>query len=98
MDERIKSICLAFECVKQNWSKGGSFQSLVDLICQSIGVESTKEIYELLKKSDALWLNNHLDDPGDDASEEETEQITTIKTVHPQMTQAHTDKKNHDFH
>jgi len=102
--DKITIAGLVFESIKQNWNKGGSFQSLVEMLCQRLEVPSTKEIYEFLKNSDALWLNNHLDDPGDDAPEDQTE-LDQVKsdTGEPikkivKVVQAHTDKKNHDFH
>ena len=66
--------------------------------------ESIKQIYEFLKKSDALWLNNHLDDHGEDAPEYDLEiycpKLGTGETIKKvvKIVQAHADKKNHDFH
>ena len=104
MMEKIVVAGLVFESIKQNWNKNGSFRSLVEVICQRLEVPFTEEIYEFLKKSDALWLNNHLDDPGEDAPEDQIEfdspKLGTSESVKKvvKIEQAHTDKKNHDFH
>ena len=95
--EKIQIACLVFEAIKQNWNKGGSFRSLVEIICQRLDVPFDEQIYELLKKADALWLNNHLEDSGEDMPEEETEP-TQVKERVAKVVQAHADKKNHDFH
>ena len=104
MMEKLAIAGLVFESIKQNWAKSGSFQSLVEIVCQRLDIPFDEEICEFLKKSDALWLNNHLDVPGDDAPEDQTE-LDQVKsdTGEPikkivKVVQAHTDKKNHDFH
>ena len=102
--EKIAIAGLVFESIKQNWNKGGSFQSLVEIICQRLSIPFNEEICEFLKKSDALWLNNHLDDHGEDAPEDQLEldppKLGTGETIKKvvKIVQAHTDKKNHDFH
>ena len=101
MMEKLAIAGLVFESIKQNWAKSGSFQSLVEIVCQRLDIPFDEEICEFLKKSDALWLNNHLDDPGDDAPEDQIE-LDQVKSgtseVIKKVVQAHTDKKNHDFH
>ncbi len=104
MMEKLAIAGLVFESIKQNWAKSGSFQSLVEIVCQRLDIPFDEEICEFLKKSDALWLHNHLDDPGEDAPEDDLELYCpklgtgeTIKKV-VKIVQAHTEKKNHDFH
>lgn len=96
----IEVVGLVFESIKQNWAKNGSFQSLVESICQRLGVSASQEVYDFLKKSDALWLNNHLEEPIEEETEEEKEEIVDAK-LNEEIKKSpyfNLKRKNHDFH
>lgn len=63
--DKINIACTIFESIKQNWLKSGDFDSLVKITCANLGIVENKDIEDRLKKSNALWLNNKLDDPLD---------------------------------
>jgi flagellar biosynthesis component FlhA len=98
--EKIEIVSHVFEAIKQNWSKNGSFQSLAEIICQRLGVPITEEICENLKKSEALWLNNHLEEPLEEETEEEKAEINDVKPSEEIKKSPHfnSQKKNHDYH
>lgn len=91
---------LVFQSIKQNWAKNGSFQSLVEIICQRLDIPFSQEICDLLKKHDALWLNNHLEEPIEEETEEEKEEIVDAKLNEGIKKSPHFNfkRKNHDFH
>lgn len=86
-DEKIDIVCKVFESIKENWLLSGDFDSLVDIVCKNICLEKNEKLIQNLKKSKALWLNNHLDSPLDDDPEAEIVEEKPKKN-----------KKNHDHH
>jgi flagellar biosynthesis component FlhA len=101
--DKLEITCLIFEAIKQNWIKNGSFQSLVEIICQRLDIPLDNQFYDRLIKANALWLNNHLEEPSEEETEEENIEINNAKpviknTICEPVTQAHTQTKNHDFH
>jgi hypothetical protein len=86
-EEKIDLVCKVFMSIKENWLKSGDFTSLVDLICANLDLEKNEDLIKNLKKSNALWLNNHLDSPLDDDPEAEVIKEKPKKN-----------KKNHDHH
>jgi len=99
----IEVVGLVFESIKQNWAKNDSFQSLVESICQRLGICATQEVYDFLKKSDALWLNNHLEDYCEEESEEERLEfdramLGTSEMIKKPVLVVNAQRKNHDYH
>lgn len=96
----IEVVGLVFQSIKQNWAKNGSFQSLVETICQRLDIPFSQEICDFLKKHDALWLNNHLEEPIEEETEEEKEEIVDAKLNEEIKKSPHFNfkRKNHDFH
>lgn len=100
--DNIEVVALVFQSIKQNWAKNGSFQSLVEIICHRLGLPASQEICDFLKKHDALWLNNHLEDSSEEESEDERLEINRAKLGTSEMIGkpiiSNTQNKNHDFH
>ena len=96
----IEIVGSVFQSIKQNWAKNGSFQSLVEIICQRLDIPFSQEICDFLKKHDALWLNNHLEEPIEKETEEEKEEIVDAKLNEEIKKSPHFNfkRKNHDFH
>jgi len=99
IDEKIEIVCQVFKAIKDNWSTGKDFHHLASLICQKLEVEYSLEIYENLKRSGGLWLNNHLDEPieetDDDRLECDRAKLGTSQTIGKKSVQP---AKNHDYH
>lgn len=100
--DKIEIACLVFESIKQNWSKNGCFQSLVDTICQRLNIPVSQEIYEKLRKADALWLNNHLEEPDHEEDPEEKLEVidnqTNTKEIMAKSLLSRVQKKDHNYH
>ena len=99
----IEIVGSVFQSIKQNWAKNGSFQSLVEIICQRLDIPFSQEICDFLKKHDALWLNNHLEEPVEEETEEEKEEIVDAKLGTSEMIKkpllvTNPQRKNHDYH
>ena len=92
--DSIDIACIVFKSIKANWSESKDFHHLVRLICQN-----STEIYDKLKNSGGLWLNNHLDEPieetDDDRLECDRAKLGTSETIGKKVVQP---AKNHDYH
>jgi hypothetical protein len=88
-----------FMAIKQNWSMNKDFHHLANLICQKLEVEYSQDVYDKLKNSGGLWLNNHLDEPIEDTDDDRLEcdraKLGTSETIGKKVVQP---AKNHDYH
>ncbi len=96
IEDKVDIACKVFNSIKENWLKAGDFKSLCEIICSSLELTLTDEIKEKLIKANALWLNNHLDEPLEDDPEAEAKEEVKEKKEEAKVVRR--ESKNHDFH
>lgn len=99
----IEVVGLVFQSIKQNWAKNGSFQSLVEMLCQRLEITFSQEVCDFLKEHDALWLNNHLEEPmeeemSDERLEADNVMLDKSEMVKEPLLVVNSQRKNHDYH